>query len=254
MNNTSLLDKFRVVLVEPQGPLNIGAVCRAMNNFGLHNLTLVRPGCNLQEEDAIKMAMHSTDILQNARIVDTVEEAVKGSVLVLGTANRRGEYHEPNYTLIEGFERINKVIDSGTITILFGREEWGLTKEDLKYAMGTIRIMTDPNCTSLNLSQAVMLVAYEIYQKFGNPVYLPKTEENNPLEKPATIEEIHKLYNHMENVLKMCKFLPDQNPDALFQVVRAFFHRSIPTGREINILLGIFTNLNGFMKKYVRGK
>jgi tRNA/rRNA methyltransferase len=253
MNNPSLLDNFRIILIEPQGPLNIGSVCRAMNNFGLHNLTLVRPGCELGN-DAIKMAMHSTDILENAKIVQTIPEAIEGSLLVLGTANRRGEYHEPNYTLAEGIDKIKNTINSGPISILFGREEWGLTKDDLKYTMGTIRIMTDPNCTSLNLSQAVMLVAYELYQAFGDAVPLPKVQANDPLEQPATTEEIHKLYNHMENVLKMCQFLPDINPDQLFQVIRAFFHRAAPTGREINILMGMFSNLNGFMKKYVRNK
>ncbi|MDD3000494.1 MAG: RNA methyltransferase [Candidatus Riflebacteria bacterium] len=252
-DSRSLLDNIRIVLVEPQGPLNVGSVCRAMNNFGLHNLSIVRPGCEL-DNDAVKMAMHSTDILENAQITDNIPEAIKGSVLVLGTANRRGEYHEPNYTVKEGLERVSSVLSSGPVSILFGREEWGLTKDDLQYTMGTMRVVTDEGCTSLNLSQAVLLIAYEIYQKFGNPKPLLKACADDPLEQPATTDEIAKLYSHMENVLKMCEFLPLVNPDALFQVLRAFFHRAAPTGREVNILMGIFSNLRGFMKKYVRGK
>ena len=254
MSETSaLLEKIRIVLVEPQGALNVGSTCRAMKNFGLRHLTVVRPGCELNL-DAVKMAMHSTDILESARIVQTIPEAISGSVLVLGTANRRGEYHEPNYTVQEGILRIAEALKSGPVSILFGREEWGLTKDDLQHTMGTMRIVTDVGCTSLNLSQAVMLIAYELYQKFGTPVPLEKTAADNPYEQPASTDDLARLYKHMENVLKMCEFLPDANPDGLFQVIRAFFHRSTPTFREVNILMGAFSNLNGFMKKYARKK
>lgn len=249
----NLLDRIRIVLVEPQGALNVGSTCRAMKNFGLKHLTVVRPGCEMNI-DAIKMAMHSTDILESAITVDTIPEAISGSVLVLGTANRRGEYHEPNYTVQEGIKQIARTIPSGPISILFGREEWGLTKDDLQYTMGTMRIVTDVGCTSLNLSQAVMLIAYELYQAFGNPVPLPKSHEGDPFEDPATTDELAKLYAHMNRVLNMCEFLPKLNPDGLFQVIRSFFHKSAPSRREVNILMGIFSNMNGFMKKYVRNK
>jgi len=248
-----LLEKIRIVLVEPQGALNVGATCRAMKNFGLRDLTVVRPGCEMNI-DAIKMAMHSTDILESARTVQTIPEAISGSVLVLGTANRRGEYHEPNYTVREGLERIGEALKSGPVSILFGREEWGLTKDDLQHTMGTMRVVTDVGCTSLNLSQAVLLIAYELFQKFGIPVPLEKAAADDPFEKPANTDELARLYRHMDKVLNMCEFLPKINPDGLFQVIRSFFHRATPTLREVNILMGIFSNLNGFMKKYVRKK
>ena len=246
-----LLDNIRIILVEPQGALNVGATCRAMKNFGLSHLSVVRPGCEL-DLDAVKMAMHSTDILESTRIVQTIPEAIEGSLLVLGTANRRGEYHEPNLTVQEGMLKIRQVLDKGPVSILFGREEWGLTKEDLVHTMGTMRIVTDAGCTSLNLSQAVLLVAYEIYQNFGNPVPLPKAQADDPYEQPPTTEELSRLYNHMEAVLSMCEFLPLVNGDAVMQVLRAFFHRSTPTLREVNLLMGVFSNLRGFMRKYVK--
>jgi len=249
----NLLDRIRIVLVEPQGSLNVGSTCRAMKNFGLKHLTVVRPGCEMNI-DAIKMAMHSTDILESAITVDTIPEAISGSVLVLGTANRRGEYHEPNYTVQEGIQQIARTIPAGPVSILFGREEWGLTKDDLQYTMGSMRIVTDIGCTSLNLSQAVMLIAYELYQTFSKPVPLPKSHEGDPFEDPASTDELARLYAHMELVLNMCEFLPVVNPDGLFQVIRSFFHKSAPTRREVNILMGMFSNLNGFMKKYVREK
>ncbi len=254
MSETSpILDKVRIVLVEPQGALNVGAACRAMKNFGLNDLTVVRPGCKL-DLDAVKMAMHARDILEATKVVETIPEAIEGSVLVLGTANRKGDYHEPHYTVQEGMKRIKEVLQHGPVTIMFGREEWGLTKDDLQYAQGTMRVMTDPENTSLNLSQAVLLIAYELYQNFGTMVDLPNPHEDDDYELPATVDDLSRLYAHMGNVLSMCEFLPLVNPDALFQVIRIFFHRSKPLKREVNILMGMFSNLRGFMKKYVRNK
>ena len=245
-----LLDNIRIVLVEPQGPMNVGSVCRAMKNFGLRTLALVRPACELGME-ARKMALHAHDILENARIVQTIPEAIDGSVLTLGTSNRRGEYHEPNFTVREGLVRIGPALPQGPVSILFGREEWGLTREDLSHCQGTIRVQTDPAFSSLNLAQAVLLVAYELYQSFGNPQPLDNPHAADPYENLATVEETSLLYRHMKAVLERCHFLPRSNPDGLFQVLRAFFSRCSPKRREVNLLMGVFSNLDGFMKKYV---
>jgi TrmH family RNA methyltransferase len=246
----ALMRKFRIVLVEPQGSLNVGATCRAMKNFGLTDLRLVRPGCSI-DSDARKMALHAVSILETARVSDTIGEAVAGSVLVLGTANRRGQYHEPNMTVREGLGRIGRAIPQGPVSILFGREEWGLTKEDLEHTQGTIRIAAHPEFTSLNLAQAVLLIGYELYQAFGNPKVLPKAQADDPFEQPPSFEELQRLFAHMHKVLLMCEFLPRTNPDDLFQVIRTFFSRSEPNRREINILMGIFSNVHGFMRKFV---
>jgi len=249
----NLLDNIRIILVEPQGERNVGSACRAMKNFGLSELVLVRPACELTLE-AIKMALHARDIMDAAKKTETVEEAVSGSVLVLGTANRIGEYHQPNLTVREGIERIGVALPHGPVSIMFGREEWGLTKEDLKFAQGSMRIVTDPKFTSMNLSQAVLLIGYELYQAFGNkPVKVDKNADN-PFEQPPTIDELNRLYTHMMSVLNLCEFLPKTNPDGLFQIIRAFISRASAKRREINILMGIFSNVDGFMKKYVKYK
>lgn len=239
--------------MEPQGALNVGSTCRAMKNFGLSELVVVRPGCEL-DLDAIRMALHARDILESARIVQTVEEAVAGSVLVLGTSNRHGEYHEPHMAVRDGLERIGSVLQNGIVTILFGREEWGLTKDDLRWTQGTIHVVTHPKFTSLNLSQAVLLIAYELFQAFGNQAPPIRRHAGDPYEEPPTVEELHRLYKHMGSVLSLCEFLPKSNPDALFQVIRAFISRARAKRREINILMGIFSNVDGFMRKYVRSK
>ena len=120
--------------------------------------------------------------------------------------------------------------------------------------MGTMRIVTAPENTSLNLAQAVMLIAYELYQHYGDTTPLPKVQAKNPCEQPPTSKELDRLYKHMWSVLDNCEFLPRFKPDALFQVIRSFFHRAKPIRREINILMGVFSNINGFMKKYVKNK
>ncbi|MBF0500451.1 MAG: RNA methyltransferase [Candidatus Riflebacteria bacterium] len=245
-----LIRNIRIILVEPQGPMNVGSVCRAMKNFGLRDLVLLRPACKLNME-AEKMALHAKDILQSARIVNDLQEAIAGSVLVLGTSNRRGEYHEPNYTIREGVERIAPALPGGVISILFGREEWGLTIEELKHCQGTIRVQTDPAFSSMNLSQAVLLVAYELWNAFGNPRPLNNPHEGDPYEAFPTTDELSIFYRHMKSVMERCHFLPRLNADALFQVIRAFISRAAAKRREINILMGVFSNLDGFMKKYV---
>lgn len=234
--------------------MNVGSVCRAMKNFGLSRLAIVRPGCELGIE-ARKMALTAQDILEGANIVETIAEAVEGSHLVLGTSNRTGgDYHEPNMTLQEGVAKVGRVLPEGEISILFGREEWGLTKEDLANCQGVIRIVTDPAFTSMNLAQAVLLVSYELYQAFG--VKPPKVRHHagNPYEEPPTFEELARLYKHMTSVLSNCEYLPKTNPDGLFQVIRAFISRAEAKRREVNILMGIFSNVDGFMRVYVRGQ
>ncbi|HNW36417.1 MAG TPA: RNA methyltransferase [Candidatus Ozemobacteraceae bacterium] len=248
-----LLKNIRIVLVEPQGAMNVGSVCRAMKNFGLSELVIVRPGCELNI-DAIKMALHARNILDSARIVDTIPEAVAGSLLILGTSNRHGDYHEPHMSVQEGLEQVAPTLPGGTVSILFGREEWGLTKEDLQYCQGTMHIVTDPEFTSMNLAQAVLLISYELYQKFGVKPVQKGPDPANPFEQPAKFEELQRLYNHMTSVLKMCEFLPSKNPDGLFQLIRAFIHRARATHREVNILMGIFSNVEGFMRVYVHGQ
>lgn len=246
----SLLKNIRVVLVEPQGALNVGSTCRAMKNFGLSDLRIVRPGCELNL-DAVKMALNAKDLLESAKIVDEIPQAVTGSRIVLGTANRRGAYHEPNYSLCEAMPIIRRALEAGPVSLLFGREEWGLTKEDLVFASGCIHIVTDIAFTSLNLSQAVIIVAYELFQEFGSAPEFRKAQADDPMEQPPEFDELELLYMHMRRVLTMCEFLPAQKPEDLFQVIRAFLSRSNPTKREVNILMGVFSNLNGFMKKYV---
>jgi TrmH family RNA methyltransferase len=245
------LGNIRIVLVEPQGPMNVGSVCRAMKNFALENLVLVRPGCELGLE-AKKMALTAQDILERAQIVETVSEAVAGSVFILGTANRRGEYHEPHVPLPEAIAKIGERLASGPISLLFGREEWGLTRDDLQHCQGTAHIVTDPAFSSLNLAQAVLLVGYELYQAFGTKPPWVNPHAGDPFEEPPTYEELQRLYRHMESVLSQCEFLPKANPDGLFQVIRTFISRSNAKRREINILMGIFSNVDGFMKKYVK--
>ncbi|MBF0405760.1 MAG: RNA methyltransferase [Candidatus Riflebacteria bacterium] len=247
----NLLNNLKIVLVETQGAMNIGSVCRAMKNFGLNDLTLVRPACALGLE-AEKMALSAKDLLEKAKITDSLPDALMGSTLVLGTSNRRGDYHEPNYTLKEAIEVIRKPILDGPVTILFGREDWGLSKEELKFCQGTIRIQTHPSFSSMNLSQAVLLIAYELFNAFGSPKPLDNPHEGDPYQNSASFEEINRLFTHISTVLERCEFLPKSNPDALFQVLRSFFARSQPKKRETNILMGIFSNIDGFMKKYVR--
>ncbi len=238
---------IRIVLVEPQGPINIGAVCRAMKNFGLHDLALVKPACRIGMQ-ARKMALHAVDILENARRTRTLGEAIADCALVLGTSNRGGPYHEPNMLPDIGARYIAEHVVRGPVAILFGREDFGLLQEDLTHCQGTIRIPTSPEFSSLNLAQAVSLVSYELYRHFSAESFLPPPPNDHPIFKPASNEEMMLLFKHMKTALLRCEFLMENNPDRTMQILRTVFGRAAINRRELKVLMGMFSNIRGYME------
>lgn len=238
---------LRIVLVEPQGPLNIGAVCRVMKNFGLADLVLVKPRCRIGTT-ARKFALHAQDLLATAPRVRSVGAAVGDCVLVLGTSNRTGPYHDPNLLPAEGLALIAERLRHGPVAVLFGREDFGLSQEDLTHCQGTIRIPTSPAFSSLNLAQAVALFCYEAWQALAPLAFAPPPARPGPLMQPASEAELDRLYAHMFKVLTTCEFLLHNNPDRTLQVLRTVFGRMGLSKREIRVLMGMFSNIEGYMR------
>lgn len=242
---------IRFVLVEPQGPINIGSVCRSMKNFGLRDLVLVKPRCRIGPM-AERMAIHAKDLLTAARRVRSTAAAVEDCVLVLGTSNRSGPYHEPNLLPADGVRRLAERVATGPVAVLFGREDFGLSQADLAHCQGTIRIPTDADFTSLNLAQAVNLIGYEIFRHFAAASFVPPPPPENPVFLPATNAELHRLYDHMAACLLHCEFLMENNPDRIMQVLRGVFGRAALNRREVKLLMGMFSNIRGFMDRHPR--
>ncbi|HET8689811.1 MAG TPA: RNA methyltransferase, partial [Methanosarcina sp.] len=183
--------EIRVILVEPMYQGNVGSVARAMKNFGYTDLVLVNP-CKLEGE-ARAMSSHARDVLEGARITSTLEEAVKGANLLIGTtgvaSSKTGEHIRlPLYTPKELKEKLKGC--SGTIAILFGREDSGFRNDELKSFDMLITVPTSEIYPIMNLSHAVAVVLYELSELEGG---------NSPL---ADGFDLQLLYGHLEELLE----------------------------------------------------
>lgn len=164
MNDFSNLKRIQIILVEPQDGANVGAVCRAMKTMDLEHLIIV--GTLAYEEKRIRMmAVHAFDVWENHQRYTTLEEAVADSILVVGTSRRRGKKRK-NFALTPE-ELASRLADSGPgkVSIVFGRETDGLTDRELKLCNLAVQIPTSEAFPSLNLAQAVQIIAYILYRE-----------------------------------------------------------------------------------------
>ncbi|MGE5379297.1 MAG: RNA methyltransferase [Candidatus Saccharibacteria bacterium] len=220
---------FRVVLVEPEHDGNIGAVARSMGNFAFDDLCMVNP-CPIGEE-AFKRAKHAGYVLEKATIVDTLDEAVEGCSLVIGTSGVI-TYGPKNYTRIPLSARelaLRTVDNDGRIALVFGREGIGLTQEELARCDILVHIPSDDGYPTLNLSHAVTIVLYEIYQAGGH---------KNPKPIAASEEERELLYKFFHDLLVAIDY-PDfrrENTEVMF---RRMMGRSVPTKYEFYTIMGV---------------
>lgn len=223
--------EIRVVLVEPLYQGNVGSVARAMKNFGYSDLALVNP-CKLEGE-ARAMSSHARDVLENARITTTIEEAVKGADLVIGTTGilslKHGEHvRMPVYTPSQVKEKLNGY--SGTVAILFGREDCGFRNDELKSFDMILTIPTSPIYPVMNLSHSVAVVLYELSGI--------KSEEN-PL---AAGFDLQLLYEHFGELLGKIDY-PAHKKDKTHLMLKRIFGRAQLTPREVQTLRGVIREI-----------
>ena len=220
---------FRVVLVEPEHDGNIGAVARSMANFAFDDLCMVNP-CPIGEE-AYKRAKHAGYVLERAAIVDTFDEAVRDCSLVVGTSGVI-TFGPKNYARIPlgARELAERTADNdGCIALVFGREGTGLTQEELARCDILVHIPSDDGYPTLNLSHAVTIVLYEIYQAAGH---------KNPRPTAASEEERELLYKFFHELLIAVDY-PDfrrENTEVMF---RRMMGRSVPTKYEFYTIMGV---------------
>jgi TrmH family RNA methyltransferase len=156
------LDRIRVVLVEPKGPRNVGATARAMKNFGLSRLVLVNPP-PLDDPECLEMSTNAHDVLRRSAVVGSLDEALAGVALVVGTT-ARSRHRLVTRTPSEAASSLVAAAASGEVAILFGREAHGLSGRELARCQCVLSIRTGGEHASLNLAQAVLIVAYEVFR------------------------------------------------------------------------------------------
>ena len=233
------LENICVVLVEPQGPRNIGSVCRAMKNFGLRDLRLVNPQTNHLVHGARQMAVKATDLLENARIFNSLEEALHDCVTAFGTTRRFGKYREDLLLPDAAAETALPLSTADPVGFVFGREDSGLHTAELDLCQHFVTIPTDEALPSMNLAQAVALCLYELRRAQGKIQLTGKGRKGL-----AGVKSMEKMYGHMEDSLMSCGFLNPQNPDHIMRAFRRIFGRAGLNEREVRILRGLWSQID----------
>lgn len=233
-----MLDKIAIVLVEPQQPGNIGAAARAMANMGLSRLVLVRPVAHLVPE-AFKMALAARPILESAVVEADLARALAGFGFVAGSTRRGGAVRRGRVTPRQLAAELPAVAAANEVALLFGREDSGLTNEELQYCQRLVTIPSSPGFGSLNLSQSVLTLAYEIFLAAG----ADGTGGSGAPARRAPTADLEGLYAQMEHVLLEIGYLDPANPSHMMRVFRRLLGRAGPDPREVRALRGIFRQM-----------
>lgn len=229
-------DFVSVVLVEPQSPGNVGMVCRAMKNFGFHDLRLVNP-CPLDHPEALKFAVSAKGMLSTAKIYNTLREAIADSPVSVATTRRHGKYRQEIFPPSEIASMIGESIPANRAAIVFGREDSGLTTDEVALCRWQATIPTD-EFGSLNLAQAVLLFSYELRNGLANK------EEKVDGRELAPSADLEPLYAQMEVTLLKVGFLKPENPAHLMRTFRRIFSRASLDTREVAVLRGLFSQVD----------
>ncbi|MEY4879335.1 MAG: hypothetical protein RJB62_804 [Pseudomonadota bacterium] len=236
-----------IILSEPQMGENIGAAARAMANFGLSDLRLVRPRDGWPNPKAETMAAGAGHILQAVRVFDTVEAAAADLHYMLATTARDRSMAKPIVTPAEGAARLRAASLRGEGTgVLFGGERSGLTNEEVALADEVITIPTEA-FASLNLGQAVLLVGYEWFARADTT---PPETIDHGLSLPAPREDLFHLFEHLEDELDKAGFLyPPGSRTGVVRTLRSILHRARLTDQEVRTLRGVIVALTRGKKR-----
>ncbi|NOY67513.1 MAG: tRNA (cytosine(32)/uridine(32)-2'-O)-methyltransferase TrmJ [Gammaproteobacteria bacterium] len=233
-----MFSNIRIVLVETSHPGNIGAAARAMKNMSLEHLYLVSP-VNYPHADAFARAAGANDVLNNAVVVDSLEQAIADCTQVFGASARMRTLKWPQYSPAEAAKVIKKTSQTSSVALVFGRERTGLSNEELQLCHYLVNIPSNDQFSSLNLAAAVQVLAYELFQVLQQPV--EKVEAVNADEMPVTQDEMQRYFKHLEEVLVKIDFLDPEHPKKLMRRLHRLYNRAQPDQREINILRGILS-------------
>ena len=237
-----------VVLVNTSHPGNIGAVARAMKNMGLYDLTLVQP-MDFPSSVAVGRAVSAVDILESARVVSTLQEAVSDCGLVIGASARSRRIPWPMLTPEQCAQKAVSEQKLNKVALVFGREDSGLNNEELQLCHFHVQIPADSEYSSLNLAAAVMVICYELRKAaLAIEGVTAKSEDEFWDQEKATGLQVEHFYEHLERALIAIDFHDPENPRQLMQRMRRLFSRIRIDVMEMNILRGILTHIEYNLK------
>ncbi|NUN65561.1 RNA methyltransferase [Pseudanabaena biceps] len=246
------LSNIRIVLVETAGERNLGSVARVMKNFGLAELWLVNPQCDRLSVDALQMAVHAPEILENARVVASLSEAIAGCQRAIATAGRidRGEM-----SVTDPAQGLEWLTQSKTSAIVFGAEDRGLSNAEIQHCQQVIRIPVNPDYPSLNLAQSVGICCYQLQlisdslqKNTKYPQNLTSQIAQDLLESAAkdlaNRADLEVCYQQLEAVLLKIGYVYPHTAAHRLRKFRHIFDRANLSASEVAMLRGILRQVN----------
>ncbi len=234
------LARVAVVLFRPQLPENIGAAARAACNMGLKRLVVVEPA----DLDAARMRMMATaaaaPLLEQMVVAPDLAQALAPFHYVAGTTARQGGVRQELITPREMAARVAEISQTNDVALLFGPENWGLTNEELPFCQALVSIPT-ADCSSLNLAQAVMVMAYELWMAVSpQPRFAPRL---------ATSREVESMYAVLQKTLVQINYISHQNPEHWMFNVRRFFNRHGLRAADTQVIKGICRQIDWYVRR-----
>ncbi len=225
---------LRIVLTHPKLPSNIGSSARAMKNFGFEELYLVLPKCKLNKK-AYALASHAGDVLDNSVICDTLSDALADCSFSLGTTARVRKDDREIYPAREAATLFYNLSKREKVGLVFGREDWGLSNEDLDLCQGYIQIPT-AEYSSLNLAQAVQVVVYEWFCASLENL-APKPSFNDT---PVLREDMERMYDLLREALHLVQYTDKQREQSAMRLMRRIFDKAQLNRREVSAVHGLW--------------
>ena len=243
-----MLENVRIVLVNTSDCRNIGSAARAMKTMGLSQLVLVDP-IEMPNGQAQALAAGATDVLANAKVVSTMEEAVKDCGLVVGTSARSRTLPWPMLDPRNCGEKLISEVSDYPVALVFGRESSGLTNEELQLCNFHVQIPANPEYSSLNLAMAVQTLSYEVRMAFlvaENAQFEQQDDQEYPV-----VEETERMFQHFEEALKATGFIVPSHPGLVMTKLRRFINRARPDTKELKMWRGILSSVEKAAKRNV---
>jgi len=236
-----MLANIRIVLVQTFHPGNIGSAARAMKTMGLSDLTLVAPKA-FPDPEAERLAAGALDLVQGARVVETLSDAVADCVRVVGASARLRSLPLPHYD--EPDDMAADLVEDARhdkVALVFGRERYGLTNDEIGHCSHQVSIPTNPDYGILNLAQAVQVLAYEVRRAWRHH---PGSDapQRSPEDRQSTREQLGHFHDHLSRVMQGSGFLTQPHARTEKQL-QALFARAEPTRKELSLLRGLLASL-----------
>lgn len=234
------LDNFVIVLAQPKGAGNVGAIARAMSHFGLSDLRLVAPHCDIKSVEARSMAMSAQPLLASARHYPTLREALEDCAWAVATSRRVGRNRKPTMFPREGARGLLERTRESKVALVFGREDKGLRADEIDLCQERLLIPAIPSSDSFNLSQSALLIFWEIFME--------KQTASRHSDQPETIhstgplalrDQVEGLVDHLVATLEFIGFVPHNHPERVAKSFRSLIDRIKPSDREVRMMRGV---------------